>query len=97
MIATETALAAEGVDPKRVPARTLSNGARMPVVGMGTFGSDKYSADAVAAAVIEAAALGYRHFDCASVYGNEAQVGASLQTVRSRGVGREELWITSKV
>lgn len=97
MIATETALAADGVDPKQVPTRTLSNGTRMPVVGMGTFGSDKYSADVVAAAVIEAAALGYRHFDCASVYGNEAQVGASLQAVMHRGVRREELWITSKV
>lgn len=64
---------------------------------MGTFGSDKYSAETVAAAVVEAAKLGYRHFDCASVYGNEKQVGASLQQVMRSGVRREELWITSKV
>lgn len=88
---------ADGVDPRHVPARILSNGARMPVVGMGTFGSDKYGAEAVAAAVVEAAALGYRHFDCASVYGNEAQVGASLKAVLAGGVAREELWVTSKV
>jgi diketogulonate reductase-like aldo/keto reductase len=69
----------------------------MPAVGMGTFGSDKYDAKAVADAVVEAAALGYRHFDCASVYGNEAQVGTSLAKVMAGGVRREELWITSKV
>jgi len=89
--------AAAGIDPGRVPVRTLANGARMPVVGMGTFGSDKYDAATVAAAVVEAAALGYRHFDCASVYGNEAQVGESLKDVLASGVRREDLWITSKV
>jgi diketogulonate reductase-like aldo/keto reductase len=77
--------------------RTLANGARMPVVGMGTFGSDKYGADVVADAVVEAAWLGYRHFDCASVYGNEAQVGVALGRVMASGVPREELWVTSKV
>jgi diketogulonate reductase-like aldo/keto reductase len=87
----------EAVEPGTVPVRALANGARIPVVGMGTFGSDKYSADEVAAAVVEAAALGYRHFDCASVYGNEAQVGAALKRVAASGVRREELWITSKV
>jgi alcohol dehydrogenase (NADP+) len=90
-------LAADGIEPGRVPARTLGTGARMPVVGMGTFGSDKYSGEQVAAAVIEAATLGYRHFDCASVYGNEALIGEALELVRRGGVPREELWITSKV
>lgn len=69
----------------------------MPAVGMGTFGSDKYDAGTVAAAVVEAASVGYRHFDCASVYGNEPQVGAALQRAMTAGVRREELWVTSKV
>lgn len=89
--------AADAIDPSRVPVRTLSNGARMPVVGMGTFGSDKYDGATVAAAVLEAAALGYRHFDCASVYGNEALVGESLRAVQAGGVPRDSLWVTSKV
>jgi diketogulonate reductase-like aldo/keto reductase len=97
MNTTVESAAADGIPPGRVPARTLSNGARIPAVGMGTFGSDKYGADAVAAAVVEAAALGYRHFDCASVYGNEAQIGASLGRIMASGVRRDELWITSKV
>jgi diketogulonate reductase-like aldo/keto reductase len=80
-----------------VPRRLLANGSQIPVVGMGTFGSDKYSAETVAAAVVEAAKIGYRHFDCASVYGNEKQVGHSLQQVMQSGVPREALWITSKV
>ena len=90
-------LATDGIDPARVAKRTLANGMRMPSVGMGTFGSDKYSAEQVAAAVIEAATLGYRHFDCASVYGNESQVGAALKSVMASGVRRDDLWVTSKV
>ena len=90
-------LAADGIAPERVPKRALTNCLQMPVVGMGTFGSDKYSGEQVAAAVIEASTLGYRHFDCASVYGNEALVGEALSLIQQGGVPREELWITSKV
>ncbi len=66
-------------------------------MGLGTFGSDNYSAAQVADAVRGAGAAGYRHFDCASVYSNEAEVGDALRDVMAGGVGREELWITSKV
>ena len=55
-----------GVDPALVPFRTLTSGARMPAIGLGTFGSDHVSHDAVAEAVKYAASIGYRHFDCAS-------------------------------
>jgi diketogulonate reductase-like aldo/keto reductase len=64
---------------------------------MGTFGSDAVSHDQMAEAVLGAAAVGYRHFDCASVYGNEKQIGGSLAQIVSGGVPREELWINSKV
>ncbi len=69
----------------------------MPAVGLGTFGSDHVTADQVAEAISGAAAAGYRHFDCASVYGNEAEVGASLEAILGTGIKREELWITSKL
>jgi alcohol dehydrogenase (NADP+) len=85
------------VDPAQVPQRKLYTGATMPAVGLGTFGSDHVSAGEVAEAVLGAAAAGYRHFDCASVYGNEREVGAALQQVMRGGIRREELWITSKV
>ncbi len=64
------------------------------MIGLGTFGSDRYSPDQVGAAVAEAIEVGYRHIDCASVYGNEAEVG---EAIGASGVARDELWITSKV
>lgn len=69
----------------------------MPAVGLGTFGSDHATAELIADAVRGAAAVGYRHYDCAAVYGNEAEIGQALQDVMATGVSREELWITSKL
>ena len=85
------------VDPDLVPKRAVHTGARMPVVGLGTFGSDSVSGETVAAAVLEAARVGYRHFDCASVYGNEHLIGRSLRAILRSGVRREDLWVTSKL
>lgn len=87
----------EAVDPAAIPQRTLYTGAQMPAIGLGTFGSDAVSHAEVAAAVRDAAALGYRHFDCAAVYGNEALIGGALRAVMAGGVAREELWVTSKL
>ena len=80
-----------------VPSRTLSTGASIPTVGLGTFGSDKYDAKTVSWALLEAADLGFRHFDCAEVYGNEKEIGDSLEYLLIHGMNREDLWITSKV
>lgn len=86
-----------GVDPRKVPKRRLYTGALMPAIGLGTFGSDHVSAEEVAAAVKGAAAIGYRHFDCASVYANERQIGAALEEIVKGGVKREDLWVASKL
>jgi len=80
------------VDPSSVPQRQLFTGATMPAIGLGTFGSDRFGADEIAEAVAGAFEVGYRHFDCASVYENEAQIGCVL-----RGLPRDELWVTSKL
>ena len=85
------------VNPKAIPRRRLHTGATMPAVGLGTFGSDSVAPKDVAAAVRGAAEVGYRHFDCASVYGNEGVVGASLQEVIRSGIERAEIWVTSKL
>ena len=90
-------LPTETIDPSLVPHRTLNSGAKMPAIGLGTFGSDHVSAARVAEAVRGAAAVGYRHFDCASVYGNEAEVGTALEEILCDGIRREDLWITSKL
>jgi diketogulonate reductase-like aldo/keto reductase len=85
---------ADAIDPALVPQRTLATGARMPAIGLGTFGSDHAPAAEVARAVRGAIECGYRHVDCAAVYGNEREIGGALREV---GVPREELWITSKL
>jgi alcohol dehydrogenase (NADP+) len=77
--------------------RRLYTGALMPAIGLGTFGSDHVSAEEIAEAVRGAAEVGYRHFDCASVYGNEDRIGIALREVMASGVRREELWIASKL
>jgi alcohol dehydrogenase (NADP+) len=91
-------IADDGVDPNLVPQKVLYTGARIPGIGLGTFGSDRYSGEDIAAAVKEAIAMGYRHIDCASVYGNEHLIGESLSEVIESGlVKRDELFITSKL
>ena len=86
-----------GVNPQQVPYKTVYTGAKIPGIGLGTFGSDRYSGAEVAEAVKDAIALGYRHIDCAAAYGNEHLIGPALQAAMAAGVAREDLWITSKL
>ncbi|WP_226477186.1 aldo/keto reductase [Pseudomonas sp. MWU16-30323] len=67
----------------------------MPAVGFGTLFRDLM---ATAQAVTDAVDAGFRHFDCAERYGNEAQVGAALHDAVAAGkVRRDELFITTKL
>ena len=64
---------------------------KVPKLGFGTWRlSGRECLDGVADAV----AAGYRHVDTASVYGNEGEVGQGL---RSSGVDRSDVWLTTKV
>jgi alcohol dehydrogenase (NADP+) len=87
----------DAIDPALVPQRTLYTGARMPAIGLGTFGSDHISPAQVATAVEYAGQVGYRHFDCAAVYANEAAIGRALARLMESGIRRQDLWITSKL
>ncbi|GAA4875375.1 aldo/keto reductase [Paenibacillus vulneris] len=69
----------------------LSNGVEIPMLGLGTWLLDDEQA---AQAVRDAVSIGYRHIDTAQAYKNEAGVG---EGIRSCGVAREELFITTKV
>ena len=58
---------AEFINPNLVPKRKLSNGQEIPCIGMGTFGSDRFTPAQVSQAVAGAIRCGYRVFDCAAV------------------------------
>jgi diketogulonate reductase-like aldo/keto reductase len=68
----------------------LNDGMKIPQVGLGVWqagGSTKR-------AVLAALSVGYRHFDTAAIYGNEAQVGAAIA---ESGIAREQVFVTSKL
>lgn len=69
----------------------LSNGIKIPTLGLGTWFIDD---DKVDDAVVSAVKIGYRHIDTAQAYGNERGVGAGIKAC---GIPREELFVTSKV
>ncbi len=74
---------------------TLQNGKTVPALGLGTWKSAKGE---VYPAIREAIRIGYRHFDCAAIYGNEAEIGQAFADAFAEGdVKREELWVTSKL
>ena len=74
---------------------TFRNGDEMPVLGLGTWQAGKGE---VGEAVRNAISVGYRHFDCAAVYGNEKEIGEAFEEIFASGeVGREDVWITSKL
>ncbi|WP_230846904.1 aldo/keto reductase [Helicobacter pullorum] len=71
---------------------TLNNGLKMPLLGFGTY--DIKNIDTFLAAVD----CGYRLFDSAQMYGNQKEVGAAIrEAIRSRGLKREEFFITTKL
>jgi aldehyde reductase len=73
----------------------LNSGHEIPVLGLGTWLSKPGE---VGKAIVEAFDIGYRHFDCARIYGNEAEIGTTLSELFSKGKAkREDLFITSKV
>ena len=69
----------------------LSNGIVVPQLALGTWFIDD---DKTAEAVREALKIGYRHVDTAQAYANERGVG---EGVRTAGIPREELFVTTKV
>src|ERR1700761_5079431 len=73
-----------------VPSVPLLHGASIPQLGLGTFPMDSAQSEVAVATAIE---LGYRSFDTAENYGNEAGVAAG---VRASGIARDEVFVTSK-
>ncbi|KAM5266560.1 aldo-keto reductase family 1 member A1 isoform 1-T2 [Hipposideros larvatus] len=74
----------------------LHTGQKMPLIGLGTWKSEPGQ---VKAAVKYALGVGYRHIDCAAIYGNETEIGEALKEAVGPGkaISREELFVTSKL
>jgi len=73
----------------------LSSGHEIPIFGLGTWQSKPGE---VGRALVDAFDIGYRHFDCARIYQNEAEIGTSLAELFKQGKAkREDVFITSKV
>lgn len=80
------------------PQQVLNSGgpvAEIPPIGFGTWNLDKSNASD---AVVAAFRAGYRHIDCAAIYGNEREVGEGIRrAMESEGLRREDFWVTSKL
>ncbi len=85
---TETAQVADSIPS--IPYVTLSNGMQMPQLGCGTF----MLKETTPACIKHAIEVGFRLFDTAQGYDNEAEVG---QGITESGIARSELFVTSKV
>lgn len=70
---------------------TLNNGVEMPQVGLGTFLIPKEN---IGRTIAEAYEMGYRQFDTAWRYHNEADIAKAL---KDNGIHREDVFITTKV
>ncbi len=87
----------DAVDVSLIPQFILNTGDRIPAIGMGTFGSDRYSGEVLAESVRGGLRVGYRLIDCAQVYANEHLIGAVLAEAFEEGLDRSEMFVMSKV
>ncbi|KAK4692850.1 hypothetical protein P7C71_g4433, partial [Lecanoromycetidae sp. Uapishka_2] len=78
-------------------ALTPSPPSSIPLLGFGTWNL-KISEENTTAAVSAALQAGYKHIDCAAIYGNEKEVGEGIKHgLEVTGQRREDIWVTSKL
>jgi alcohol dehydrogenase (NADP+) len=66
----------------------------IPILGLGTARLSVNTSEVIASAIEN----GYRHIDCAFVYGNQREIGKGIKEgLKRTGLNRTDLWITSKL
>lgn len=75
----------------KIPNLRLNNGSKIPSIGFGTY---LLRGDDALKAIITAAKNGYRLFDSAMNYDNEAVLG---EAIRASGIPRKDFFLTSKL
>ena len=74
---------------------SLETPSLIPAIGFGTWRLDKSNASEAVSVALQ---TGYRHIDCAAIYGNEKQVGRGIKDgLEKSGRGRDDIWVTSKL
>ncbi|KAF7852064.1 hypothetical protein BT93_L0592 [Corymbia citriodora subsp. variegata] len=82
-----------------VPNMVLSSGARMPLIGFGTYTIPRPKPDVLTSIFLEAIKAGYRHFDTAASYDTEEMLGRAMVEALDRGLveSRSDIFITTKL
>ncbi|XP_050359244.1 aldo-keto reductase AKR2E4-like isoform X2 [Nymphalis io] len=87
-----------------VPKYKLNNGRDIPAIALGTFlgfdehGMTKSQNKQLRNVILEAIDIGYRHFDTASVYETEGEIGEAVRMKIKEGVvQREDIFLTTKL
>ena len=67
----------------------------IPLLGYGTWGLDTSNASEAVSIALQ---TGYKHLDCAAIYGNQKEVGKGIADgLEKSGLDRSEIWVTSKL
>ncbi|KAM4748704.1 aldo-keto reductase family 1 member C1-like [Rhinophrynus dorsalis] len=76
----------------------MNDGHKIPRIGFGTYAPEKFPKSMAEEATKVAIDIGYRHIDCAFVYGNEAEVGRAIrEKIEDGTVRRQDLFFTGKL
>ncbi|KAI9815766.1 MAG: hypothetical protein M1827_002162 [Pycnora praestabilis] len=74
---------------------TAPSSLSIPLLGYGTWNLDKSNASEAVSIALE---TGYKHIDCAAIYGNEKEVGKGIaHGLKKAGLHRSDVWVTSKL
>jgi len=73
----------------------MNNNLKIPQLALGTFKTRNEEMEEIIENAIE---IGYRHIDCAWIYGNEKEIGKSLSNIFKKGkIKRCDLFLTSQL